>query len=363
MDIFSHFADPGLEHKETLATGSRAALAGGYTDIALVPNTKPAIFNKTGVDYLKQQATTLPVNIHPLGAITQQTEGKELAEMMDMHRAGAIAFTDGLPGVQKGGMLLKALQYVKAFDGLVIQLPGDRSINANGLINEGIVSTRMGLPGTPALAEELMVHRDIELCRYTQSRLHVTGISTGGSLALIRKAKTDGLDVTCSVTPYHLHFCDADVQGYNTFLKVNPPLRTAADREALRQGLLDGSIDCVATHHLPHEHDAKHCEFEHAAFGMEGLESTLMALAALPGMNAERMTECISIAPRRIMGLPIPAIAEGAPASLTVFSMHENTIFTTAQIRSRSVNNGFINQSLKGSVKAVLHKNQVHLFS
>jgi dihydroorotase len=361
MDLFSHFGDPGLEHKETLATGSQAALAGGYTDIALLPNTQPAIHNKTGVDYLKQQSATLPVHLHPLGAVTRNTEGKELAEMIDMNRAGAVAFTDGVNGIQQGGLLLKALQYVKAFNGVVIQLPGDKSISANGLMNEGITSTRLGLPGTPALAEELMIHRDIELCRYTQSKIHFTGVSSAGSLSLIRKAKAEGIQVTCSVTPHHLHFCDEDLAGYNTYLKVNPPLRTAADRAALREALLDGTIDCVATHHLPHEHDAKQCEFEYAQYGMEGLESTFGALAALPGITPQRIVELISLTPRSILNMEAPGMAEGAAASLTLFSMHENYTFTAQHIRSRSVNNGFTGQPLKGNIKAVIHKNQLHL--
>ncbi|MFZ1328038.1 MAG: dihydroorotase, partial [Chitinophagaceae bacterium] len=218
VDVFANFADPGYEFKETLETGAAAAAAGGYTDVLVIPNTNPCIHNKAGVEYIAQKSKSLPVNVHPIGAITKNTEGKELAEMYDMKASGAVAFSDGINSVQSAGLLVKALQYVKAFDGILVQIPDDKSINPHGLMNEGIVSTRLGLPGKPAMAEELIVARDIKLTRYAGSKLHFTGVSTKKSLEYIKRGKDSGASVSCSVTPYHLFFCDEDLQGYNTNL-------------------------------------------------------------------------------------------------------------------------------------------------
>jgi dihydroorotase len=210
VDIFSDFCDPGYEYKETLETGANAAAAGGFTHVFVLPDTKPVVDSKTQVEYISQQSKSLPVTIHPLGAVTKGTEGKDLAEMYDMKNSGAVAFSDGIHPVQSPGLFLKALQYVKAFEGVLVQLPLDKSIGSGGLINEGVISTRLGLPGIPSLAEEVIIKRDIDLLRYTQSKLHITGISTQNSLALIAAAKKEGLNISCSVTPYHLFFCDED---------------------------------------------------------------------------------------------------------------------------------------------------------
>ena len=204
VDVFANFADPGYEFKETLETGAAAAAAGGYTDVFVIPNTNPVVHNKSGVEYIVQKTKSLPVTIHPIGAITKNTKGEELAEMYDMKASGAVAFSDGINGVQTAGLLVKALQYVKAFEGILIQLPDDKSINPHGLMNEGIVSTQLGLPGKPAMAEELIVARDIKLTRYAESRMHFTGVTTKKSLEYIKRGKEGGTAVSCSVTPYHL---------------------------------------------------------------------------------------------------------------------------------------------------------------
>ncbi|KYP15942.1 dihydroorotase [Flavihumibacter sp. CACIAM 22H1] len=351
VDPFAHFNDPGAEHKETLESGAAAAAAGGFTQVFVIPNTKPAIDAKTQVEYVMAKADRLSVRIHPLGALTKNTEGKELAEMYDMKASGAIAFTDGLKPVQSAGLLVKALQYVKAFGGLVIQVPDDTSLAPQGLMNEGIVSTRLGLPGKPMMAEELMVARDIKLARYTGSRLHFTAVSSAKSLEYIRRAKEGGIDITCSVTPYHLYYCEEDLLQYDTNLKVNPPLRTAADRAALRKALADGLIDAIATHHQPHDYDAKILEFEYAKFGMIGLESAFgVVQQAVPELNQEQLVRLFSINARNIFGLPAAVIETGVTADLTLYLPQASYTFTEKDIRSKCANSPFIGHTLSGKV-------------
>jgi dihydroorotase len=357
MDIFSHFADPGQEFKETLATGAAAAAAGGFTDVMVIPNTKPVMDTKAGVEYVVQRSRPLPVNIIPIGAITRNTEGKELAEMYDMHASGAVAFSDGLHPVQSAGMLVKALQYVKAFDGVIIQIPEDESLAPHGLMTEGVVSTRLGLPGKPAMAEELVVARDIKLARYAESRLHFTAVTSAKSIEYIKRAREGGIQITCSVTPYHLFFCEEDLMDYDTNLKVNPPLRTRKDMMALRKAVTDGVIDCIAVHHLPYEYDRKVVEFERAGNGMIGLESAYATLkTALPELPEEKWIELLSVNPARIFGLKGPAVAKNEPARLTLFNPDTKFIFTERNIRSKSRNSPFINRELQGRVVGIINK-------
>ena len=360
MDIFADFADPGQEYRETIETGARAAAAGGFTDVMLIPNTSPVTDTKAQADYLVQKGKQTPVNIHPIAAITRKTEGKDLAEMYDMHQAGAIAFGDGINPVQRAGLLLKALQYVKTIDGTVIQLPDDNSIGANGLMNEGIVSTRMGLPGKPIVAEELMVARDIKLARYTESRLHFTGISSPKSLEYIKRGKEGGIQISCSITPYQAFFCDEDLAGYNTHLKLNPPLRTRNDMLAIRQALLDGSVDCIASHHLPQHWDGKACEFEYARYGMISLE-TMFAVVTTIGLDPQTFVQMQAVNARRLFGLPVPEIAEGADACLTIFAPAAAFTPDEKNIRSKSKNSPFTGMPLKGKVIGIVNKAQVHL--
>lgn len=360
VDIYADFCDPGFEFKETLETGAAAAAAGGYTHVFILPNTNPAIHSKSQVEYVKEKSRALPVNIHPIGAISKNTEGKELAEMYDMFSCGAMAFSDGTKPIQSSGLLLKALQYVKAFDGIIIQMPDDKSIGTHGLVNEGIISTRLGLPGKPSIAEEMMVARDIELAAYTASRLHFTGVSTKKSLALIQKAKDDGLQVTCSVTPYHLYFSDEDLTGYDTNLKVNPPLRTADHVQALKEAVKNGLIDSIASHHFPQEWDSKVCEFEYAAYGMTGLE-TAFGIAGTAGITPERWIELSAINPRSIFNLPKAAITEGAAADLTLFNPAVSYTFEQKDIRSKSKNSPFTGKTLKGMVIGIINGDRVFL--
>jgi dihydroorotase len=360
LDPFAHFCDPGLEFNETLESGSKAAAAGGYTDVMIIPNTAPVLHNKAGIEYVVQRCREFPVSIHPIGAITKNAEGRELAEMYDMHTSGAIAFGDGTATIQSAGLLLKALQYLRAIDKLVIQLPDDRSISAPGLMNEGIVSTRLGLPGKPAIAEELMIARDIELVKYTGSKLHITGISSEGSVNLVRRAKQEGVAISCSVTPYHLYFTDEDLQQYDTNLKVNPPLRTTKDREALKEAVMDGTIDCIATHHLPHDPDHKVVEFEYAKNGMTGLETAFAAVhTSLPGLNMEKLVQLFCHNPRKIFGLSLPSIKEGAAASISLFQPDQT--WTPGFSMSKSKNSAFTGIELKGRPLGIINKDKLFL--
>lgn len=361
-DVFAHFADPGYEFKETLETGIAAAVAGGYTHVFTLPNTNPIVHNKTQVEYIVQRAKQLAIHVHPLGAITKSCEGRELAEMYDMYSSGAAAFSDGVNPIQSAGLMVKALQYVKTFGGVVVQIPVDKSIGAFGLMHEGIISTRLGLPGIPAMAEELMVARDIKLARYADSKLHFTGVTTAKSLEYIKRAKDAGLKVTCSVTPYHLFFCDEDLQSYDTNLKVSPPLRSREDMMALRDAVRNGLVDCIASHHLPQEWDSKTCEFEYAKNGMIGLQTSFAAVStAIPELSTNDIASLFSVNARKIFNLPASTIYEGEVAEITLFNTDEENVFTRETNKSKSYNSAFINKALKGKVIGIYTKGSLIL--
>jgi dihydroorotase len=362
VDIFAHFADPGYEYKETLETGAAAAAAGGYTDVLVIPNTKPVVDNKMQAEYISQKSKSLPVNVYPIGAVSKGTDGKDLAEMYDMRASGAIAFSDGLHPIQSAGLLMKAMQYVKAFEGVIIQIPDDKSVGANGLMHEGIVSTRLGLPGKPMMAEELLVARDIKLARYTESKIHFTGVTSPRSLDYIRRAKEGGLSVTCSVTPYHLFFTDEDLQEYDTNLKVYPPLRTGKEVSALKQAILDGTIDCIATHHMPHEYDSKVLEFEYAKNGMTGLETTYAVLkTAMPEVPESRWVELLSTNPRKIFGLQSVSLQKGAAASITIYEPATAITVEEKRFQSKSRNSAFSGKQLTGKVRGIVNGDKVFI--
>ncbi|MDE3236793.1 MAG: dihydroorotase [Bacteroidota bacterium] len=361
IDPFAQLSDPGFEYRETIASGAAAAAAGGYTQVFAVPNTSPMVQSKTQVEYILSASRHLPTTVLPLGAVTKNIEGKDLAEMYDMHNSGAIAFSDGLQPVQTSGLLLKALQYVKAFDGVVIQLPIDKSIGTHGLINEGIVSTRLGLPGIPSIAEEIIIKRDIDLLRYTESKLHITGVSTAKGIELIQKAKQEGLQISSSVTPYHLYFCDENIQQYDTNLKVPTPLRTKEDRQALQNAVLNGVVDCIASHHIPHDIDSKICEFEYAKPGMLGLQTAFAVVHhVLPQLSPAQIAQLFSVSTRNIFNLPY-TIKEGAAAELTLFNLQKETTLNKQNNKSKSVNSPFFNISLKGAVRGIFSKGQLTL--
>lgn len=360
VDCFSHFCDPGLEYRETLESGAAAAVAGGYTTVFTLPDTAPPIHTKSQVEYIVRKAAGLPVHIRPLGAVTKSLEGKELAEMYDMYNSGAVAFSDGLSPVQSAGLMVKALQYVKAFDGVVIQVPVDKSIGQFGLMHEGIVSTQLGLPGIPALAEELIIARDIKLARYAGSKLHFAGVTLPKSIEYINRAKEAGLQVSCSVTPYHLLFCDEDLVHYDTNLKVNPPLRTRADMIALRDAVRKGWVDAIASFHIPHNWDSKTCEFEYAKPGMIGLQTAFAAVqTAIPDLGNDQLANLFSVHARQIFHLPSATIDAGQPAELTLFNREGSTTLTTANNASKSANSPLFERQLQGSVQGIIAKGTI----
>lgn len=362
IDIFSHFNDPGNEQRETLETGAKAAAAGGFTQVCIVPNTNPVTDTKAQVEYIVSKSKDLPVSVHPLGAITKKAGGKELAEMYDMKNSGAVAFSDGTSPVQSAGLMVKALQYIKAFDGTLIQVPDDNTLSGHGLMNEGITSTRLGLPGIPSIAEELLIKRDIDLVRYTGSKIHFTGVSTSKSIELIKAAKAEELNVSCSVTPYHLIFSEEDLVNYDTNLKVSPPLRTKADVAALKNAVLNGDVDCVATHHFPHHPDNKVCEFEYAKNGMIGLESAFSLVnTAVPGLPDEKIVALFSINPSNIILCGNRAIEKNSEAALTIFSRKINYTFEQGNIKSRSSNSPVTGMQLTGKVIGIINKGKLFL--
>ncbi len=356
VDIIADYSEPGYEHKETIATGLKAAAAGGFTHVLLAPNTKPAISTKSVVEFVQQKAQGHAVSLHPLGAVSQDIEGKNLAEMLDMHSHGAVAFTDGWKPVQNAQLMLKALEYVKAFDGTIIQIPADASLSAGGLMHESFISTKLGMPGIPALAETILLHRDIELLRYTGSRLHVTGISTATGVNMIRAAKAEGLNITCSVTPYHLVLNDEALETYSSMYKVMPPLRSEADRRALVAGVLDGSIDAITSHHRPQEWDAKTKEFEYASDGMNIQEVAFNI--ALQAINPDRLTAALT-AGRDIFGLGTTHIDKEAVADITLFTTAGK--WELEDMQSAARNNPFIGKELNGKVIGIINNRHIHL--
>ncbi len=361
IDVFTDFCDPGYEYKECLESGADAAIAGGFSHVFVIPNTKPVTQNKSQVAYIVEKAKLLPINIYPLGAVSKNTEGKDLAEMYEMKQTGAIAFSDGLHPVQSSGLLLKALQYINAFNGTIIQVPIDKSIGSFGLMTEGIISTQLGLPGSPALSEILIIKRDLDLLRYTNSKLHITGVSTAESVALIAAAKKEGLAVSCSVTPYHLYFCDEDMISYDTNLKVTPPLRTRTDMMALREAVIDGTIDSISTHHLPQNWDNKTCEFEYAANGMIGLQTSFSVVnQLLSELSPEKISQLFSTNARSLFNLPENKIEVGAACDFTLFTQSGNSTFKKEENKSKSANSAFFEIPLSGKVIGVYTKGKWH---
>lgn len=357
IDMHAHFRDPGYEYKEDIESGSMSAAAGGFTAVACMPNTNPPIDNAALVQYVKSKASKAgKIKLLPIGCVSKGQEGKEIAEMGDMAQAGAVAFSDDGKPIADSALMRKAMVYASMFDKVIIDHCEDPFLFEGGQINEGYISTLLGLAGIPAAAEEIMVARNILIAREMGTRVHIAHVSTEGSLKLIRQAKSEGVKVSCEVTPHHLTLTEKAVMGYDTNAKVNPPLRTQSDIDALLEGLKDGTIDAIATDHAPHHMDEKDLEFDKAAFGMVGLETALGVILThivkegVLSLNAaiEKMTS----GPAKVLGLDMGTLKIGAPADITVIDPNRVWTVDKNKFFSKGRNTPFDGWRLTG--KAVL---------
>ena len=354
VDLHVHLREPGYEQKEDIASGTRAAAHGGFTAVCCMPNTKPVIDSALGVEYVLARAAAVgKCRVHVAGSCSQGLKGETLSEMGDMVAHGAVAFTDDGRGVQGAGMMRRVMDYAVQFDRVVMSHCQDEDLVGEGQVNEGVASTRLGMLGWPAEGEEIQIARDIALCRLTGCPLHIQHLTTARGLELVRAAKAEGLPVTCEVTPHHLFLTeDAIGDDYNTSLKVNPPLRTAADADALIKGVADGTVDAIATDHAPHIDFEKDREFELAPFGMIGLETALSLVVThlvKPGVISwERAVELLAVRPRQILRIERVALEAGSTADLTVIDPEAAWTVDAAEFASKAVNSGFIGAKLTG---------------
>ncbi|MDB5008735.1 MAG: dihydroorotase [Mucilaginibacter sp.] len=359
FDLNCNIGELGLETKEDLYTGTRAAAAGGFTGIALMPNTIPPVHSKAEIEYLLNRAKKNLVDVYPLGTISHKREGKDLAEMYDMYLSGAKAFTDGNRPVQDAGLMERALLYAQGFNALIFSYPEDTAIAGKAKVNEGEISTLLGMKGIPSLAEELMIARDLYLAEYTGSRIHFSTISTTRSVELIREAKRNGLEVTCDVAAHHLVLTDETLTGFDSLYKVKPPLRTQDDVDALLEGLKDGTIDVIVSQHTPHEVEFKDVEFEVAEFGMIGFQ-TAFSLALKSGLDIGLIVQKMAVNPREILNILVPEITEGQEANLVLFDPDAEWEYTRNNNRSKSYNSPFLGQNLKGKILLTCNNNQLY---
>lgn len=356
FDVGTQVGDPGFEHRETIESANAAATFGGYTALAVMPNTIPVSHSKTEILYLKKQSEDCVVHFYPLGAISQNVKGQEISEMYDMNRAGAIGFTDGKYSLAHTGLMLRALEYVQPFDGLVLNHPNDALLSEQGQMHEGVMSTSLGMKGIPSIAEEMMLQRDIYLTEYSNGRYHAHNISTERSVQLVRDAKKRGLKVTASVAALNLILTDDSLVDFDSNLKVNPPLRSASDIKALKKGLRDGTIDFISSNHVPLDEESKNLEFPYASFGAIGLETTFALTNTFSGLDLETIVEKLADSPRRIMRTPDATISVGAAANLTFFQPNLKWAFSSKDINSKSKNTSWVGTSLVGKAFAIINK-------
>ena len=355
--------DPGYEHKEDLSSACDAAQAGGFTEIAVLPNTKPALDSKDTLIYVKHKARGKIVNVHPIGAVTKSCEGKDFTEMIDLAHAGAVAFSDGIHSLYNTHIFLKSLQYLQQVNRVLMNRPEDHDLTVFGQMNEGQSSTLLGWRGIPSIAEELTIMRDLKLLEYVGVNsevpiLHISTISTANSVALIREAKKKGLPVSCDIAAHQIAFDDTVLGDFDTHYKVNPPFRTQNDIEALWEGLADGTIDAVVSDHNPQDEESKNLEFDLAEFGITGLETAFALLNTYrQKVELEQIVNKLTHRPREILRLPEVSIAEGNKANLTIFDPALDWIFT--ETHSQSKNTPFLGKPLKGKALYVLNRNMV----
>ncbi len=370
VDLHVHLREPGFEDKETILTGAEAAARGGFTTICCMPNTKPVLDSQAMLEFVVRAASAASARVRPIAAISKGEKGAELSEMAELAGAGAVAFSDDGRPVSSSKLIRSALEYATMLGLPIVEHCEDEALVAGGVMNEGAVATRLGLKGWPAAAEEIMLARDLALVRLTGGRYHAAHISTAGSVELIRRAKAEGLPITAEVTPHHLLLTDEWVAGlragllgqdsptqgqpYDTATKVNPPLRTQADADALIEGLLDGTIDAIATDHAPHTVVDKACEYDEAAFGISGLETALGALLALVHANKAplaTLVTALTTRPAQAFSLSAGTLRPGAAADITIFDPHERWTVNPQRFASKGKNTPLAGLTLKGRVR------------
>jgi len=377
FDMHCHFREPGQEYKETLESGSQAAAVGGFTGVALMPNTKPVIDSPLGVAYIRHHSANLPVDLEVVGAMTVESRGEHLAPFGKFHSYGVTAISDDGTAIQSSQIMRLAFEYASNFDLLIIQHCEDKSLTHGAVMNEGVFSARLGLKGIPDISEAITLGRDLLLMEYLQKhklheplrkpRYHVAHISTGAALDLVRKAKRDGLSVTCEVTPHHFTLCDEELfraEHKGNYL-MKPPLCSRENLEAVLEGLADGTIDAIATDHAPHASHEKECPLDQASFGIIGLETsvglTITELVEKNIISMYRAIELLSVNPRKIMNLEPILFSPGEKANFTFINPEKEWIFTPESIQSKSSNSPFINRKLKGRSSGIFHKGRLHL--
>ncbi|UCG92755.1 MAG: dihydroorotase [candidate division WOR-3 bacterium] len=359
IDLHTHLRDPGRPDEETIETGSKAAVAGGFTSICCMPNTDPAIDNEGIVNYIYKEAARVNLcRVFPIAAITKNREGRQITEFGELIRAGAKGFSDDGDAVANSSVLRHALEYSKIFDVPILEHPVDKDLAQDGLMNEGLTSTRLGMQGSPAIAEEIIVARDLLLAKFTGARLHFCHISSKNALELIRNAKKEGLRVTCETCPHYFVFNDQVLESFDTNYKVNPPIRTEEDRQAVIDGLRDGTIDCIATDHAPHCQAEKELEFASAPFGMIGLELAIpmiiMELIQKQRLSWIKVLKMLTTNPARIIGRKTGIIKEGGLADLTIIDPKKKWKPTESTIQSKSKNTPLLGKELVGRVVSVV---------
>ena len=367
MDMHVHLREPGQEHKETIETGCSAAAFGGFTEVACMPNTSPAIHTRDVVEYVINKAKELPVSVHPIGCVTKERKGKSITEMADMKKGGAVAFSDDGDPVFDAKVMRTALEYASMLEMPIINHEENYELSRPGHMNEGKVSARLGLDGTPGIAEEVMIARDILLAEYTGGHVHVAHISTRKAVELVRDAKAKGIKVTTEVCPHHFDLTDEEIErrDFDTNCKMHPPLRTQDDVEAMMQGLVDGTIDAICTDHAPHAIEEKEVEFIYAPNGIIGLETawavSLKRLFHTGLLTLPQLMEKLVVKPRTILNLPVPTVEVGSPANLTFFNTDQEWTFTKDTVRSKSHNSPYLGETFAGRAVAIYNKSKLNI--
>jgi dihydroorotase len=363
VDMHTHLRDPGYEYKETIRSGSQAAAAGGFTSIACMPNTDPVNDTRTVTEYILKRAQECNlVHVYPIAAISRKSEGKILTEFGDLKDAGAVAFSDDGKPVMHSGLMRRALEYASSLDRVIISHCEDLQLSAGGLMNEGQISTELGLPGIPTLAEETMVARDLLLAEFTGASLHIAHVSSAGAVRMIRDAKARGVRVTAETTPHYFTLTDEALRDFDTALKVSPPLRSREDREAIREGLRDGTLDAIATDHAPHAVTDKEVEFEYAANGISGLETALALSLKLVDdglLTLQELIRKMSANPAKILHIPKGTLLQGASADIAVVDPDKSWIADPLSWRSQGKNSPFFGWTFKGKVVLTLVEGRV----